>query len=369
MGNNGNKAFYHLQIKTEKVQSFIFKNPKLKYMLGANSLIGEFFSSELINIKKKVEPNCGFFSTVGSGSHLKGHFDNIYSNFANDIISSAGGHFEAVFGDKNNLEKFLKEVLDHIDDKLPGLKIGYRVRRLDDNMRIDLFDKEESLDIDIPDSGCLLRYDSPYFYLCPEDGTNPKNTKYRASEETHIIEEQGNEFYNLNTSDYLTKFYKNKNYLNKKRLFNKDKYELETIAKSSLLKNKNMIAVIKIDGNGMGNRFTKFKEKLKDKPLKEAFVEIEKFWWTNRETLRVALKNTINELKIESDDKNNDDTYLIMMLGGDDILIVTVPEIAIDLVKTFSKKLNESHTEAFNKIYNSKESNKTNHHDIGRSAL
>ena len=71
----------------------------------------------------------------------------------------------------------------------------------------------------------------------------------------------------------------------------------------------------------------------------ESFVEIEEFWFKARESFRQGLEKAISQIKgYESKEKL---PYIVLMLGGDDLLLVTVPEIALDFVVNFEKGLKE----------------------------
>jgi len=43
-------TLYHLRIDVRRIQDYIFHVPKLKYMLGANSKIGELLEQDLPNM-------------------------------------------------------------------------------------------------------------------------------------------------------------------------------------------------------------------------------------------------------------------------------------------------------------------------------
>ncbi len=114
----------------------------------------------------------------------------------------------------------------------------------------------------------------------------------------------------------------------------------------------------------MGNRFKEERSNLENKPVFEAMIYFEEFWFEQRDAFRNALKTALyvqeynkkignseaeKEKKLLEIDfskyKNKDNQgklpYQIMMLGGDDLLLITVPEIAIPLVNNFGKALDE----------------------------
>ncbi|HNZ26290.1 MAG TPA: hypothetical protein PLG34_06155 [Spirochaetota bacterium] len=398
---------YHLKLEVQKTQSFIFRVPKLKYMLGANSALGEYFAKDLPDL---IKNNGKRIECIDSEKKLTHSYDDIYSNFEKGIIGSAGGHFEAIFDDRKNCEDFLKDALKKAEDflekalkkakeKIPGIKISCYIKEFDETKNLKDFNEiqSQSLNKEIKDNLSILSYDSPYFMQCSEDGKEPgiidipeiifvenrindndfnfikkyyrdkKDKKYQLKDDdinpaeklelfeilnklniksksitVNDIEEQGDKFYSLKTNDYLCRFYKDILKIDEKKI----PYNFDELRKSSLIEKNNKIAIIAIDGNGMGNRFKKIREELDDKNIMKSFVEIEEFWFKARESFRRGLKCAIDKIpnkeKYESNDENNKKLpYIVLMLGGDDLLLVTVPEIALDFVVNFENGLKE----------------------------
>lgn len=82
-------TLYHLRLDVRKVQDYIFQVPKLKYMLGANSKIGELFSKNLPALMPGED--CVF-----EDAQVQDLSADLAANFPKNILSSAGGHFEAI---------------------------------------------------------------------------------------------------------------------------------------------------------------------------------------------------------------------------------------------------------------------------------
>ncbi|MBN2396386.1 MAG: hypothetical protein JXC36_07995 [Candidatus Atribacteria bacterium] len=352
---------FHLKIKTQKVQSFIFKVPKLKAMLGANSLLGEFFAVDLPKLRSLdidsipriwtdyFKENTETYPSRGS--------DNINNNFKNGVICSAGGHFESFFNDEENAIKFIKTVQRKAQDRIPGVQLSFFLKKYDSlpEKFKDFDDKAKGEVIELPKNTSEIHIDNPYFYPSDQDGENPQLIKGHKNDKDSIItkkiKEAGDKFYEGNTNDYLCSFLK--------KLTGKEKYnnsfpdDLNKLAELSLIPQNNKIAIISIDGNAMGNRFKDKKEKEKDLNTIEAMISFEKFWFEQRNTFRDALEKAITSAKkqYEADTENTKKfkfnnyngkhklPYQIMMLGGDDLLILTVPEIAFELVNNFGKQL------------------------------
>ncbi|MCK4358503.1 MAG: hypothetical protein KAW92_07135 [Candidatus Cloacimonetes bacterium] len=356
---------YHLKLKTQKVQSFIFKVPKLKAMLGANSLLGEFFAKDL----PKLREGFGKFNILEKGKisendenekkELNKDFiwqnDDIVNHFENGINCSAGGHFESIFKERGDAVNFLKEAITKAKEKIPGVTISYFLRKFNDTYSFKKYEDkylDDKEDITEEISEVLPLIDCPYFYPSTEDGENPALLYSKDNDSLMVkkIKEQGNKFYSLNTDDFLCKLLKMDMKLKKDEIPN----SLEDIRDTSFIPGNNKMALIAIDGNGMGDRFNSKREELKNKNknVLDTLIEIENFWFDARNNFRIALQNAfkkccnldsyIGEITdVNGKTKTTKLPFIVLMLGGDDLLLITVPEIAFDFVKCFNNKLTE----------------------------
>ncbi|MDN5354406.1 MAG: hypothetical protein PWQ09_1162 [Candidatus Cloacimonadota bacterium] len=356
-----NNEIIYLKIKTQKVQSFIFKVPKLKAMLGANSLLGEFFAVDLPGLRKNypIPQIWTDYLAAKDETYPSWGTDNINENFKKGVICSAGGHFETFFETETDAQKFLTEVKQKAQEIIPGVRFSFFLKEyetLPEKFK-DFDDKTKGKVIELPKNSSQILIDNPYFYPSSEDGENPQLVKGHKGEKdssvTLKIKEKGVEFYESETNDYLCAFLK--------KITGKEKYknsfpeDLNELADISLIPQNNKIAIITIDGNAMGNRFRDERDKAKEMKTIDAMISFEKFWFEQRDTFRNALEEAIKTIakKYEEDKEStknfkfynyngkNKLPYQILMLGGDDLLLLTVPEIAFDLVKNFGHQLEE----------------------------
>ena len=360
-----NQNIYHLKIKTRKVQSFIFKVPKLKAMLGANSLLGEFFAVDLPDLRsgfpvpenwktfvEKLDLSRYRWENDQEATDQNTGNDDLSANFAKGVICSAGGHFETLFSDHDNALTFAATTIGKAEEKIPGVQLSVLLRAVSDfdpfRMKYKDFQKPNAGHvIQIQGSSTQIHISNPYFYPSGEDGENPELMEKRSqsgdkqrdsdSDITKKIKEQGKHFYNGDGKDYLCRFLKQIAGADYKQVFPDD---LNGLARLSLIPDNNKIAVVAIDGNAMGNRFQTVRKKYENRPVFDAMVDFEKFWFKQRMTFRKALCDSLNCIDLhpyQENGENKKKPYQIMMLGGDDLLLVTVPEIAIP----FSLKLGE----------------------------
>jgi len=313
--------FYHLRLDVRKVQDYIFQVPKLKFMLGANSKIGELFSDYLPKLMPDEE---GIYRS----SQLQELPQGIADSFKKNIISSSGGHFEALFRSKDAMDNFAYSAARRIADELPGLEYAVSWREFQDDISYRIFKEKliaQPITVNL-DSNSFC--DLPYYQLCQHDGISIGSQKDKddkvVGDKALLMFAQADKFYDLKTTDAITQFYKSMG-INGGVIAN----ELGTLAKRGKSLKNNMLAYLKIDGNGTGARFRKEQDHLNDSNVLEAFITIEKFWDNNRNQLLTALKTTLDSAIPANVYKKL--PYILLMLGGDDLFIVCVPELALNI--------------------------------------
>ncbi len=324
-------SIYHLRIDVRKIQDYIFQVPKLKYMLGANSKIGELFEHALPRFMGN--PVSLFPSSIMDNTTCQ----EVKEQFGKNILSSSGGHFEALFRDESEMKEMFARFTEHVASELPDLEwtASHRVFDPEKSYRDFRDAKIEQL----RDISGIAFTDSPYFQLCANDGVSPAMKHEKGAtmgKKSELMFEQADKFYNLVSVDGLTRFLLDIG-VNSGSLAN----TLEDLAKESTSSKRNMLAYIRLDGNGTGERYRSCSKKQEEENVLAAFAEIENFWCTNRRHIRTALREILageTVAKYQGCCK----PFLPLMLGGDDLFMVCVPEIALDLALELSGKLEES---------------------------
>jgi len=313
-------TIHHLHIDLRKVQEFIFKVPKLKYMLGANSCIGELFSK---NLPEMMPPCDSIFPHIPEDSPLQ-----IRKLLEKNVLSSAGGHFEAVFQTQAELDIFVAKACHLIRDKAPGLEITMSKREFSPEDTWKQFMEDcKSLPIDTRAASPIF-VDAPFYQLCTMDGESLGVGREQGNvvgASAKMMSQQADSFYSLKTEDAISRFYK-ANGINCARL----PKELTELAKSGKSNKRNMLAYIKADGNGTGARFKDLRESIDSKNVFEAFIEIERFWHQNRKQMNDLLYGAVSSY-IDEKGKYPSLPFILLMLGGDDLFLISTPEIALDI--------------------------------------
>ncbi len=341
---------YLLQISAKKVQSFIFQSTKFKHILGANAVVGSLFSEEFTKLKKNISagPSIPWDSIEPT---IERKYDLPWENFRDGIIACSGGHFEALFQDKKQLEHFCKEAAKKARDCAPGLMMDFFMYQI--NLE-DSFDPSTKYDNELDHS--LIEelhhilnsptIDNPFMQLSI-DGENPiplvkgKLKNNEVSYAQSILELYCEKIKKGTSNDYLTQWLKD--------LESEIQYEscddIEKLYKLTETPKGNQVCMIKLDGNATGNLFRNIQLDLRDKKLtnRNALYSMEKFWYQNRESIRKRMKNAIQSAINDFQSKCGESKFIkqqklpliVLMMGGDDILLLCIPEFAYPFIKYF----------------------------------
>jgi hypothetical protein len=267
--------------------------------------------------------------------------EKVRNHFTHNILSSSGGHFEALFSSINELNGFVTESKHIIDRDLPGLEYSISWREFDPNESFQVYLKKPVT----TDSGYVSDptwYDLPYFELCNWDGVSyatnydQQEKKYLGSK-AHDMVEQADRFYKLETGDSIASLYQGLEVCGESLAKN-----LEELAKCGGSLKRNMLAYIKIDGNGTGDRFREMRKGIEKVKALEAFISIESFWADNRDRIMMSLLETLKSKEVLSH-KTDTLPYLLMMLGGDDLFLVCIPDIAIFIATSLAKNMGDKY--------------------------
>lgn len=120
-----------VHIEFQRVQSWLFSTPRLRAMVGANTLLGEVLRVDLPDLARK--PGSWSLASVATGypaadsaDPLKDH-DDPAADARRGILSRDGGHFEAVFS--AGAKEFASAAMEELSRKLPGLRLRISIDR------------------------------------------------------------------------------------------------------------------------------------------------------------------------------------------------------------------------------------------------
>jgi CRISPR/Cas system-associated protein Cas10 (large subunit of type III CRISPR-Cas system) len=259
------------------IQDFIFKTNKLQEIVGASEIV------------KRI--NADFVEKYGKKNSVK-------------ILLNAAGNIKAIFHDKSELETFILDFSKNIQQKAYGITLSQAVVEL----RGDTQSSEEISELELR---LKTQRNIP---SSPLDGSlsimklNPKTAKPLIDKERDRASQQKIEA-NIN-------FFKEHPHIK----------EFKDLAQISNGKRK--IAVIHIDGNGLGKLVPKLKDKLS----------------TFSEKLDEATKKAFMDAK--------DDTMNVrdVILGGDDVTVICSANDALPLTERFLRYFEENTAKMFEEL-------------------
>jgi len=305
----GSETMQRVHIELQRVQTWLFAVPRLRAMVGANTLLGETLRIELPKLARQkgrwaLAPIASHtaYPAANSDDPLKEH-DNPAADAQDGMFSRDGGHFEAQFA--SGAQAFAEEARQLIQERLPGLRF-----------RVTIDGKE------LAKSRVHLSTELPVLAPCEWTGRGLASA----------IIEQGNErpavSLDVESRQQAAKKSEEGHALDLASLL------LATTHLKSLqrpqdldeLAGKGYLALIQADGNGVGSAAV-------DKSNSDRAA----FFHRNRVLLRRALQKAIN-----AHSSGQGQAPLVpLMLGGDDLLLVCRAEIALPFVVTLCKELDQ----------------------------
>lgn len=295
-----------------KKQSYIFKSNKLKENIGASMII-KFVTEELP--KNELSKNNGKKIIEGGGKSL-------YS-----------------FDNKESAKNFIKNISKEVITKYPGLEIYFSTRECSlekdnvvneiDKLYKDLMTKKAKRINSINQQALGIEK------KCDSTGLPAVDVIKVRDEEGIVIEKR------LISSEIKSKITMYED--NKKSYFKEEGAKFYEELDNLTSDEKSYIAIIHIDGNSMGNKFTQlsnlYKEKIeKDKSKNNEYLsEYSKLSKEIDKAYKEAFKKVIENSK----DKEGHSSIRPIIVAGDDITFIAGVKVAIKLTKIFIDEINK----------------------------
>ncbi len=263
------------------IQDFIFKTNRLKEIVGASEIVKNITENFLRKFEK----------------------DNDV-----DILLCAAGNIKAVFKDKGKLEKHVLEFEKEVRQSAYGITVSQAVTLFNDDYDKDIETLEKKLKTQRNKPSIPLDLSIGIMELAPSTG-RPIIDKNKKNDMATI---QKSKAYD--------------NWFDKHKKEHPEIKELKDISQFSNKKNK--IAVIHIDGNGLGKIVPKLKENLPkfskrlDNATKKSFFDaIDKIFKGKRKQ------------------------YRDIILGGDDVTLIINADYALEFTKEFLQNFEKNTAE------------------------
>jgi len=339
-----------VKVEAKRIQTFIFSVPRLKEMIGANALLGDFVRRLLVDFvsNQGVPVPCPEgVSSAFPGDPLPSEEDNPAANFGRGILSREGGHFNVLFPDRKVAESFATKARNAAAKTLPGLRVDIRFKTIQapESNRDECGEKEDH-DEEAPVAFSQI-VDLPHFQVCQASGDGPA---------AELDKRTINDRVQLHISDASAKKLAAGNRLQDRDTETGYKDILSVLRHrlpcgalddpkdlSELADSGGYLAVIHADGNRVGARVKRIKESAPAGTLEQE-AEVERFFHHMRSAVRASL---IEALKAVFDEKVLKDLwrqgdrlpYQILMLGGDDLLLVCRPRFALPFIEHYARQL------------------------------
>ncbi|QSZ28047.1 hypothetical protein ACETAC_04100 [Aceticella autotrophica] len=337
-------------IDTVSIQEYIFSSNKLKENIGASYIVEKIYEEVL-----KEALNMTFNKKINM-KEWKNNPNVTKINEPNEefeIGYIGGGNALVLFKDKNKTIEFIKNYTKLLLIKVPGLKTAFGIIHdfgLDNfknsmgNLHENLRENKNKyfLNVTLPKYGFTL--DCPRTNESAENFEDPDRAESFNEQDAKIKYISSVAWTKLKFSDkakneMICKINKTKDILN-------DKYTLTNdIEKIGQQESKDYIAVVHIDGNKMGERFSKCESLIEYRNLSIGVRDVTEN--TFKKMIKVLIEEIEKNKAFDLKDgefklsKENGKTILPIrpiVLGGDDITFISDGRLGVWLAETFIKE-------------------------------
>lgn len=302
-----------VHIEFQRVQTWLFAVPRLRAMVGANTLLGETLRVELPKLAREtghdwtLASSIEAYPTADLNDPLQDH-DDPAADAKAGILSRDGGHFEAQFA--SGAEAFADAAEHLLRTKLPGLR--FRVS-IDGEPRIK--------------SQVHLSTELPVLAPCEWTGRGLASAIIEQGDERpavsldvaqrHDAAKQAEDWKSKEIASLLSATTRLK--------------LLGPVQELKELVGNGYLALIHADGNGVGSGIGR------DRPHNEHAA----FFHKNRVLLRRAVKEAIDDAcnKDKAGKEESPAPLVPLMLGGDELLLVCRARVALPFVVKLCEKL------------------------------
>lgn len=294
-----------VHIEFLQVQTWLFAVPRLRAMVGANTLLGEVLRFDLpelyrSNLAWESLPVAGGFPEPLPDDPIS-NLDDPASDAKAGIIARDGGHFEAEFTE--GAAEFADAAAALLRQRLPGLQIRISV---DDEVR--------------QYGGARVSPELPVFARCEWTGRGLASVVVQQGDETasvsldvggrHSAAKRAQDGKAQDIASLLTA--------------RTELAKLKTPQTFSELAGDGYLALIHADGNGVGSG-----------AANDDVAVLAAFFHTNRVLLRRAVKTAVDRVCPPAGTA----PLTILMLGGDDLLVACRADTAMSFVVELNREL------------------------------
>lgn len=298
-----------VHIEFQRVQTWLFAVPRLRAMVGANTLLGEVLRCRLPELAReqsswRLAKGTDGYPSSSANDPLSIH-DNPASDALDGILSRDGGHFEADFA--SGASAFCAAATALLQHELPGLRFRISIDGLEQ------YPASVGLSTELPVLAPCEWTGRGLGSISVYQGNEPASVSLDVSRR-HDAAKRAEAGAAQDLASLLVATTRLKSL--KERA---PTYTFQGLAGAGYL------ALVHADGNGVGRSAGKDS------------IEHAKFFHRNRVLLRSAVRTAIDAACEGAEVA----PLHILMLGGDDLLVVSRAEAALPFVKTLCATLDE----------------------------
>lgn len=295
-----------VHIEFQRVQTWLFAVPRLRAMVGANTMLGETLRVKLPELAYRssnwqLAPLTGSYPGADPEDPLKTK-DDPNADACKGILARDGGHFEAQFA--SGAEEFADAAAELLGRELPGLRF---------RISIDMVERHKH--------PAHLSNELPVLAPCEWTGRGLASKIVRQGNDQPIVSTDV-----ARRHEAATHAARNPSQDLASLLSATTK--LSTLQRAQELKElvgSGYLALIYADGNGVG-----------ESSACRTDQELARFFHRNRVLLRRALHKAIDTV---CEGEKNVAPLVLLMLGGDDLLVVCRAEKALPFVVSLCEEL------------------------------
>lgn len=295
-----------VHIEFQRVQTWLFAVPRLRAMVGANTMLGETLRVKLPELARRgsnwqLASLTGFYPAADPGDPLKAE-DDPSADAREGILARDGGHFEAQFA--SGAEEFADAAAELLGRELPGLRF---------RISIDKVERHKHR--------AHLLNELPVLAPCEWMGRGLASMIVRQGDDQATVSIDVARRHEAATRAEHHKSHDLASLLSAKT-------KLSTLQRAQELRelvDSGYLALIYADGNGVG-----------ESSARRTDEKLARFFHRNRVLLRRALHKAIDTV---CEGKKNVAPLVLLMLGGDDLLVVCRAEEALPFVVSLCEEL------------------------------
>lgn len=301
------RTMTRVHIELQRVQTWLFAVPRLRAMVGANTLLGEVLEIELPALARRqtswrLAPALGTYPAAASGDPLSDH-DDPAADAGDGILSRHGGHFEVTLA--SGACAFAEAADALLRRNVPGLRF---------RISIDKVPRDTA--------GATLSTELPVLAPCEWTGRGLASLEIRQGLERAMVSPDVRRRHDAARRAEKGQAQDLASLLAAKTRL-RGLLHRRPVVTFGELAGSGYLAVIYADGNGVGGAAV------------SSDVERAAFFHRNRWLLRKALQAAINTVC----EKTTSAPVLPLMLGGDDVLVVSRAEAALPFVVSLCQTL------------------------------